>query len=174
MSGTGSGLPVPATIHINGLSVAVGTTVAATTATTTTTTGAILARFGLIDCQSAAVDIAPIQPFDGLLPATVIGHLDKTEAFGLTGVSVHDQLGTVNVAEVGKQGPQFVFSRVIRQVSNIDIHKITSLFGIEKRAARYQCLRHSHQREWKWGGIEKLGYVRSVDRFHRHAPVTIR
>ena len=170
MSGTGSGLPVPATIHINGLSVATATVVAATA----TTTGAILLRFGLIDRQSTAVNIAAIQPFDGLLPATVIGHLDKTEAFGLAGVSVHDQLGAVNVAELGKQGPQLVFSRVIRQVSNINIHKIKSLFGIKKCAARYQCLRHSHQREWKWSGIEKLGYVRSVDRFHRHAPVTIR
>ena len=169
MSGTGSGLPVPATIHISGLSVATATIVA-----TATTTGAILLRFGLIDRQSAAIDIASIQPFDGLLPATVIGHLDKTEAFGLAGVSIHDQFGTVNTAKLRKQLPQLVFSRVIRQVSNIDIHKIKSLFGIKKRAARYQCLRHSHQREWKWSGIEKLGYVRSVDRFHRHAPVTIR
>ena len=157
-------------MHINGLSVATATVVAATA----TTTGAILLRFGLIDCQSAAIDIAAIQPFDSLLPTTVIGHLDKTEAFGLAGVSVHDQLGAVNVAKLGKKCPKLVFSRVVRQVSNIDIHKIQSLFGINKRAARYQCLRHSHQREWKWGGIEKLGYVRSVDRFHRCAPVTIR
>ena len=126
MSGTGSDLPVPTTIHINGLSVATATVVAATTPT-----GAILARFGLIDCQSAAIDIASIQTFNGLLPTTVIGHLDKTEAFGLTGISVHDQLGAVNVAELGKQCSKFVFSRVIRQVSNIDIHQLKSLFGIK-------------------------------------------
>ena len=127
MSGTGSGLPVPATIHINGLSVATATIVA----TTATTTGAILARFGLVYRQSTAVNIAAIQPFDGLLPATVIGHLDKTEAFGLAGVSVHDQFGAVNTAKLRKQLPQLVFSRVIRQVSNINIHKIKSLFGIK-------------------------------------------
>ena len=82
-SGTGSDLPVPTTIHINGLSVATATVVAATA----TTTGAILLRFGLVYRQSTAVNVAAIQPFNGLLPATVIGHLDKTEAFGLARVS---------------------------------------------------------------------------------------
>lgn len=43
-----------------------------------TTTGSVLARLSLIDREGSAIEIGPIQAFDGRISA--VGHLDERKA----------------------------------------------------------------------------------------------
>ena len=101
------------------------TTTATATATavsaTTTATATVLARFGLIDGQFAALEIVAVQGFDGSAGAFVF-HCDKAESAGPAGITIRDHRYFLDLAVVGEQRLQRGFGRVEGHVAYVKLH----------------------------------------------------
>src|SRR5262245_39413374 len=83
-------------------SAAVATTSTATTAAATAA-ATIFARARFVHGEGAAVMFFEIQAFDRGRRLGIGAHLNETEAFAAAGVAIHDHLGTLHAAKLGKQ-----------------------------------------------------------------------
>ena len=73
------------------------TRAAASTAIAASATAApVLTRLGLVDRQIAAIDVGAVESGNRGLGFVVTAHLDKAEALGPPGVTIHDDLNGLN------------------------------------------------------------------------------
>ena len=64
-------------------------------------------RASFVHVEGAAIQFGSIQLRNGLLRVLRIGHFDESEAAGLTGVPVRDDIDLFDIAELGKSREQF-------------------------------------------------------------------
>jgi len=87
-------------------------------------------RFGLVDRQRSAVEVAAIEGVYGLLTLSVIRHFDKGEASGLSRVAICYDIHTVYRAVPIEQGSNGILGAIKAQVSYKNIFQ-TSFFFLE-------------------------------------------
>lgn len=109
------------------------TTIAAGTETTAiaTCTGTFFTGTCFIDLNSTTCDFCTIEGFDSCISFVSVGHFNKGEALGATGFMVANDFSRVNCTVCLKCGANVCFVRIIREITNIDIHSISknALFG---------------------------------------------
>jgi len=94
---------VPATSATSPTAASASATTAAAVATTavaTTTTSAVFAGFGLIDRKLPAIVFLFIQAVNRSLRFGITGHFHESESFATARVTVRDDLGAFNRAEL--------------------------------------------------------------------------
>jgi hypothetical protein len=100
-----------------GTAAAVTTTAAATTPTKAT--GALFARAGFVDHDGAPFERLAVHAVDGGLRLGVRTHLDKAEALGSAGITVHHDLGGRDGAELRKRLMQRFISHGVGEIADV-------------------------------------------------------
>jgi hypothetical protein len=72
----------------------------------------------LVNIQSAAADLFPVQRRYGFFGFAGIGHFYECESSGTPSVTIRDYADLVNFAMGFKQGPQFRFGGAVREIAN--------------------------------------------------------
>src|SRR5690606_11741445 len=93
----------------------------ATRAVASRAAAAVFARASQAHDNRAPINGHAVQSGDGCLGLFGGSHFHKAEALGLTGVSVHHDLGGGNVAKVGKVAFQAGIGNGVGQVAHVDL-----------------------------------------------------
>src|SRR5262249_30801810 len=99
-------------------------TAAAATAAMATATAAAFARChgpGFRNGHVAAAIFGAIELLDGISGFLIAGHLDKTEAFASSGVTIRDDLRGLNVARLSKDFLKRFVCCVERKITNVKL-----------------------------------------------------
>ena len=111
-------------------------TIAATAATETTAAAAAataaaafagLPGFGFAHTQGPAHQFVILKSLNGTLSLFPVGHFNKSEPAGTTGVPVEQDAGGLNDAIGAKGFAQLFFLELVSQISDIYIHFVTTL-----------------------------------------------
>lgn len=79
-------------------------------------------RFGFVADQGAMIVFFPVESVHGLVPFRPAGHLDKTEAFGLSGKLIHYKLGADHATELTAKFAEFRLGDIIREATDKKFH----------------------------------------------------
>jgi hypothetical protein len=96
--------------------------VTASATTTTTTKPAFLLRLGFIDGQGTTIHSLAVKHGNGFLACGFGFHFHKTEAPGLAGVPVSDNLSRNHWAGLGKKRVQLFFGRLEGQIADVQFN----------------------------------------------------
>ena len=98
---------------------------------TTAWLGSIRSWASFVDPDISAFDGRTVEVLDCLLAIFLVFHLNKTEAFRISGVSVLDDVHPHNGSELFKQSLQVVFAYIVRQIAAINIHFLVTSLCVE-------------------------------------------
>src|SRR6266446_3258604 len=95
----------------------------------TSGTGWLPARFtrlGLVDREGPAVELCAVEPLDGRFGRLALGHFDKAEAFGASGVTVGNKIDLVHNSIRLKELAEGMIRGTKRKVPDKDMHAASS------------------------------------------------
>src|SRR5262249_4833032 len=94
---------------------------AAAAAVAAAAAAAILSRLGLINRQSAALDLFAVKRLDGRLGLRVLAARDEAESFRPTGVAVHDDLRRLHSAVRLEELCQSAVRHAVGQIAYVEL-----------------------------------------------------
>src|SRR3990172_5800642 len=89
---------------------------------------AFLARASRVDHQAAVLEVSAVHRLDSALRLVSVWHLDKAETAWLAGDLVLDQRHRSDLPVLAEGLADFVFGRVVREISDVNIHSSALFF----------------------------------------------